>query len=333
MKRLDAIWYQTGVVTVLLLPLSWLYCVVVAIRRGLYRLGIFSRTRVSVPVIVVGNITVGGTGKTPLVIKLIEYLRTQGYRPGIISRGYGGWATRDSAKHEVISVTAESDPVVMGDEPVLLAQRCQCPIRISASRVSAAQRLLHETDCDIIVSDDGLQHYALERDVEIVVLDGKRRFGNGHCLPAGPLRERPSRLRNVDFVVCNGDATDVGDSVYAMQLNATEALQLTQTSKPRPISDFNDSTVHAVAGIGNPGRFYQQLREAGLQIIEHPFPDHHAFQSKDIDFSDDLPVLMTEKDAVKCRAFASQRHWFVPVTTQCDEILLESIVNKVKERI
>ena len=330
MKQLDAYWYQTGVITFLLLPLSWLFCSVVVIRRALYRIGVLSQTRVPVPVIVVGNINVGGTGKTPLVIKLVENLRAQGYHPGIISRGYGGWATRESAKHEVITVTADSDPAVMGDEPVLLAQRCRCPLRISASRVSAAQRLLNDTDCNVIISDDGLQHYALQRDVEIVVLDGERRLGNGHCLPAGPLREAAGRLRSVDFVVCNGEALQ---GEYAMQLQPGDACRVDDVTQSRPVASFGGSAVHALAGIGNPGRFFQQLREAGLEVTEHAFPDHYAYQPQDIIFKDDLPVLMTEKDAIKCHTFATARHWFVPVTTQCDEGLLAGIVKLLKDRV
>lgn len=328
MKRLDAYWYQTSTLTYVLMPLSWLFCVIVFLRRVLYRVGILSQTRMTVPVIVVGNVTVGGTGKTPLVIKLVEYLRLQGYRPGIISRGYGGRATHDSARHAVMTVTPDSDPAVMGDEPVLLAQHCQCPIRISASRVSAAQNLLHETHCNVIISDDGLQHYALKRDIEIVVLDGERRLGNGHCLPAGPLRETVRRLRSVDFVVNNGEPRQ---GEYVMQLQACDAVPVNGSSESRPLASFAGSPVHAVAGIGHPARFFRYLRQSGLEVIEHPFPDHYAYQWQDIEFADDLPVLMTEKDAVKCRTFASDWHWFVPVKTQCDESLLAAISERLKK--
>ena len=329
MKRLDAYWYQTHFITLVLLPLSWLFCAVVAVRRVLYRLGLLPSTRLPVPVIVVGNINVGGTGKTPLVVALVEYLRARGYRPGIISRGYGGQATREAPRHEAMMVSAGSDPAVMGDEPVLLVQRCQCPLFISASRVSAAQHLLQQTDCDVIISDDGLQHYALQRDIEIVVLDGERRLGNGHCLPAGPLRETPRRLRKVDFVVSNGEARS---GEYAMRLQLGDACRVNDVTHTRPLSSFKGSTVHAVAGIGNPARFFRQLCQAGLQLTEHPFPDHYAYQAQDIDFADPLPVLMTEKDAVKCRSFATDRHWFVPVTTQCDDKLLAAIVSLLKRR-
>jgi tetraacyldisaccharide 4'-kinase len=262
-----------------------------------------------------------------LVIKLVEYLQAQGYRPGIISRGYGGSAIRKMAKQDVMAVHADSDPAMMGDEPVLLAQRCQCPLYISASRVSAAQRLVHESDCNVIISDDGLQHYALQRDIEIVVLDGERRLGNGHCLPAGPLREGARRLRSVNFVVCNGEARN---GEYAMQLQLGDACRVNDASQQKPLSSFGDARVHAAAGIGNPARFFRQLQQAGLQVVEHPFADHYAYQAQDIKFADDLPVLMTEKDAVKCRSFADDRHWFVPVMTHCDEKLLVAIAGLLK---
>lgn len=339
MKRLDYYWYHPGAITWVLLPLSGLFCLLSGLRRILYRLSILKHHKLPVPVIVVGNITVGGTGKTPFVILLTKHLKQQGYRPGIISRGYGGHAfdnaatdkdatDKDATPRLTLAVTASSDPRQVGDEPVLVAQRCDCPVRISPNRVAAAQALLTETDCNVIISDDGLQHYALERDLEIVVIDNQRRFGNRHCLPAGPLREPVSRLKSVDYVVGNGGA-QAGET--RMQLTMSGVTAVNDPLKQRHLSDFNNQTVHAIAGIGNPRRFFSQLNESNIDTVNHAFADHHDFNAADIIFDDDLPVLMTEKDAVKCRAFAGPQHWFVPVTAECDGAMLNSICDRLKE--
>lgn len=260
------------------------------------------------PVIVVGNISVGGNGKTPLVIYLVERLRANGRAPGIVSRGYGGRANTPQA------VSPDSDPRQVGDEAVLLAGRCRCPVVVGKDRVAAAQALLLDYACDVVVADDGLQHYALARDIEIAVIDGQRRFGNGFCLPAGPLREPPRRLREVDWVVGNGSAK-AGEIL--MTLHAEHAHRLSEAKESRALRGFR-VPVHAIAGIGNPQRFFTTLREHGLTLYEHPFPDHHRFSAGDLDFGDDLPILMTEKDAVKCRPWASERCWYVPVCARLD---------------
>jgi tetraacyldisaccharide 4'-kinase len=304
-----------------LLPLSWLFRVIAAFRRWAYRSGLKKRVRLPVPVIIVGNISVGGTGKTPFVIWLVERLQQAGYRPGIITRGYGG-----QARTWPQAVTAISDPVQVGDEPVLLAQRCQCPIVAGPDRVLDAQQLLAQ-GCNVIISDDGLQHYRLQRDIEIVVIDGERRLGNGHCLPAGPLREPASRLQDVDFVIANGR---VQSEEVLMTLIQGQAYALQGQGSACNLQNFNKGQVHAVAGIGHPGRFFAQLRNRGLQVIEHPFPDHYPYKSVDLQFNDDLPVLMTEKDAVKYRPYATHAHWYVPVVAQLPAEFEHRLLTKLR---
>ncbi len=290
-------------------PLSGLFAAVVAGRHLFYRHGGWVRPA-PVPVVVVGNLTVGGSGKTPLVVYLVQRLRTSGYRPGIVSRGYGA-ACRVFPRQ----VHPGDDPRQVGDEPLLLAERCGCPVVIDPRRPRGVQRLV-DLGCSIVVADDGLQHYALARDVAIVVVDGVRRFGNGFCLPAGPLREPLKALGEADLVVANGPGKP---GEYAMALVGSKALAL-GAEAPAPEASWPTrplgpgwGEVHAVAGIGNPERFFHHLRRHGLAIIPHPFPDHHPFRPLDLAFGDQRPVLMTEKDAVKCRAFAGPHHWYVPV--------------------
>ncbi len=285
-------------------PLASVYCLAVRVRRSWWRRHV--PRPLSVPVIVVGNLTVGGTGKTPLVIRLLEVLREAGWRPGAISRGYGGRA-RDWPQW----VEADSDPKVVGDEPVLIARRSGCPMVVGPNRVAAAMALLQAGHCDCLVADDGLQHYRLPRTVEIVVVDGQRQFGNGWCLPAGPLREPLTRLQDVDWVVSNG-ATMAG--AIPMTLEGREVIDLTNSSHRQPLSVWRGQVVHAVAGIGNPGRFFATLAEAGLRTKRHPFPDHHRYRPNDLCFNDQIPLIMTEKDAVKCHQFALANAWYLPVT-------------------
>lgn len=321
---LDRYWYSNQPVSMLLAPLGWLYCAVSEARRWAYGAGLLPVSDVGVPVLVVGNVTVGGTGKTPLVIWLVERLRAAGWNPGVVSRGYGG-----RARSWPQAVAPDSDPQQVGDEPVLLARRCRCPISVGPNRVQAARNLVEQGGCDIIVADDGLQHFALARDLEIAVVDGGRRFGNGRCLPAGPLRERTRRLQDVDFVVSNGAAARLE---YAMQLQGDNAVGLKNPDERQALSAFVHRPVHAVAGIGNPRRFFSHLRRFGLQLIEHPFADHHQFSADDLTFKDGLPVLMTEKDAVKCGAFATARHWQVPVSAVLDPKLEGRVLDLLARR-
>lgn len=278
------------------------------VRRHLYRTGMLAVKRVSAPVIVVGNIAVGGTGKTPLVAWIARFLAESGYRPGIVCRGHGGRSTASPQQ-----VRPDSDPASVGDEAVVLARRAHCPVAAGRDRYQAAHALVEHGECDVVISDDGLQHLRLGRDIEIAVVDGVRRHGNRRFLPAGPLREPVSRMRSVHLVVAN-DGAQPGE--FEMRLNPWLAIKLTDKGARRRIESFGDEPVHAVCGIGHPNRFFRMLEDRGLRVVPHVFPDHHPFRAKDIEFDDDLPVLMTEKDAVKCQGFATARHWYVPVRAE-----------------
>ncbi|MBL1319923.1 MAG: tetraacyldisaccharide 4'-kinase [Methylophaga sp.] len=304
MKWLLTSWYQPHPIRWLLWPLSALYCSIIWCRKQAYHFGLFKQHKMSVPVIVVGNISVGGTGKTPCVTWLAKQLKQAGYRPGIISRGYGG---RSESYPQ--NVNSTSDPILVGDEPVIISRHTQCPMVVSPNRVEAAKFLLQQHNCNIIVSDDGLQHTKLGRDIEIVVVDHQRLFGNGLCLPAGPLREPLSRLKTVDFIVYNGGNANE----FNMQLSQSAAINLADNTLTKTFAEFSDQAVHAVAGIGNPKRFFNQLIENKLTVHPHPFSDHHYFQPADLDFGDDAQILMTEKDAVKCQTFATENMWFIPI--------------------
>ena len=320
MKRIDAYWYSQNLVAWLLLPLTAFYCLLVFVRRFFYRTQIFKSFELPVPVIVVGNISVGGTGKTPLLISLCELLKQQGYRPGIVSRGYGG---DFEGEHLVIK---DDEAKQTGDEPYLISRRTDCPIVVGRNRVAAAQLLLKESDCNIILSDDGLQHYRLGRDIEIAIIDRSRQFGNGFCLPSGPLRESVSRLNDVDFVVDH--VVDLDKECNSFALQFSDVINL-KTTEIKPVSHFHDVQVHAVAGIGHPSRFFNQLKNNGLDVIEHDFPDHYVFTQQDLMFNDDSPVLMTEKDAVKCQEFSGDNLWYVPVNAILSETFHQQFLSKV----
>jgi tetraacyldisaccharide 4'-kinase len=307
-RLLEAIWYKRHPLGLVLAPVGWCYAAAATVRRLLYRCAVLPSHRVGVPVVVVGNVSVGGTGKTPLVAWLARYLAQVGFQPGIVTRGYGGNATQWPQQ-----VRPDADPVVVGDEPVLLARRGGCPVAAGPDRVAAARALVAHQGCDLILSDDGLQHLALARDVEIVLVDGIRRHGNRRCLPAGPLRESLGRLRSVDMVVANGGAQR---GEFEMRLAPWNAVNLAEPSTTRALRDFPGGPVHAVCGIGHPERFFVMLEGLGLTVERHPFPDHHPFEPADLDFGDALPVLMTEKDAVKCQRFVDSRYWYVPVRAE-----------------
>jgi tetraacyldisaccharide 4'-kinase len=324
MQRLERYWHSLNPVSILLWPLGLLFGGAVMVRRLAYRWGLLKCFSAGVPVIVVGNITVGGSGKTPLVIRLVEVLRGAGYRPGIISRGYGG-----SAQDWPRQVGPDSDPQEVGDEPVLLARRCKCPVLVAPDRVAAALALLKDHNCDVILADDGLQHYRLARDIEIAVIDGNRRLGNGGCLPAGPLREPAQRLNSVDFIVSNGKA-ESGE--FLMTLAGERTINLADPSVTCALPGFRGELVHAVAGIGDPSRFFNYLGRRGLRLLEHPFPDHHPFTSTDLAFGDELPVLMTEKDAVKCQKLARDWFWYVPVEARLDPELERRLLAQLSYR-
>ena len=301
-------------------PLSALFGTFAALRRVLYRRGVLKSVGLPVPVIVVGNITAGVAGKTPLTISLFGALRARGFKPGVVSRGYGGLAIAPRL------LCAGDDPRIVGDEPLLIAQRTGAPVAVGRERPAAAKWLIG-AGVDVIVADDGLQHYALQRDLEICVIDGMRRFGNGCLLPAGPLREPVSRLHEADFVVCNGGMAMAGE--IPMRLVADEAVALRDQSQRKPLSSFAGQRVHAIAGIGDPARFFALLRGFGIDAIEHAFRDHHAYAASDLDFHGNLPLLMTEKDAVKCRGFAQEIWWAVPVHAQLPDAFIDSLIDRL----
>jgi tetraacyldisaccharide 4'-kinase len=330
-QRLTELWYRETPGPSLLQPLSWLYGAIVRCRHWLYKHGWLRVERAGKPVIVVGNLTVGGTGKTPLVAWLAGYLSNAGLRVGIVSRGYG----RSSQAPQV--VVGESDWREVGDEPLLLRRLTGCDTVVSRDRVAGARKLV-AMGVDVVIADDGLQHLRLARECEIVVIDGARGFGNGRLLPAGPLREPPSRLRESEIVVVNGAAEHASLSgplrqSFQMTLFGDDAHRLDGLAPPQPLEHFRGQRVHAVAGIGNPDRFFRNLRALGLAVIEHPFADHHPFAAADLTFDDELPVLMTEKDAVKCRSLATPRLWYVPVVARFSEPLGQQLLDRVVARL
>ena len=330
MRWLEPYWYRISPLHLVLWPLSLAFAALAASRRLLYRAGILAVTRLPVPVIVAGNISVGGTGKTPLVIWLAQLLRERGYHPGIVCRGYGGSAGTPQR------AIAGSDPGVVGDEAVLLARRCGCPVWTGARRAAAARALLAaHPECDAVISDDGLQYYALARDVEIAVIDGERGFGNGMLLPAGPLREPLQRLARVDALVVNGAALfpramlPSGSPTFEMTLGGRTFYDLLNPARQAEPEYFARQRIHAVAGIGNPRRFFNHLRELGISFTGHPFPDHHAFEAADLACADADAVLMTEKDAVKCERFGSEKFWALRIDAEVDLALGELILRKL----
>jgi tetraacyldisaccharide 4'-kinase len=320
-------WYKKSGWLYLLWPLALLFQFIASVRR-FYWLQIrrnSSADRLSgLPVIVVGNITAGGTGKTPFVIALGKMLQQSGMRVGVISRGYGG-----KAPHSPFRVTAESSPAQCGDEAVLIARNLQCPVLVDVQRSRALSVLAAGEECDVVISDDGLQHYAMVRAMEIAIIDGARGLGNRLCLPAGPLREPPSRLQQVDHVVINGGSCTpyqkLSKDCTVMQLrplywiNVRSAQRMELNALPSPAAGQPGPQMHAVAGIGNPQRFFSTLSSLGYDAVCHPFPDHHGFTAADLQFGDNVIVVMTEKDAVKCAAFAGENCWYLAIEAQLEQ--------------
>jgi tetraacyldisaccharide 4'-kinase len=331
-QRLTELWYRESAGFSWLQPFAGLYGLVTRLRRAAYSRGWLMTQRAGKPVIVVGNLTVGGTGKTPVVAWLAAKLSVSGMKVGIVSRGYGRSKSGPEAVH------AESAWQEVGDEPMLLWQQTGCDVVVARDRFAGAQKLV-ALGVDVIIADDGLQHLRLARDCEIVVIDGARGFGNGRLLPAGPLREPVSRIRHASLVVVNGApehaSLQAGEGKLSpaslqMSLAGGEAYRLDGLAAPQPLERFTGQRVHAVAGIGNPQRFFRYLRDYGLDVEEHPFPDHHPFTAADLTFGDTLPVLMTQKDAVRCRQLENARLWYVPVAARFSELqgreLLDSVV-------
>jgi tetraacyldisaccharide 4'-kinase len=324
-------WVRRGAVAWLLWPASLLFGAVVFFRRLFFKLRIFKSHKAGIPVIVVGNLVAGGSGKTPLVLRIVELLREHGWKPGIVSRGYlggaraagGSTAAEDGAPREA---NIASDPAEVGDEPILLARRSGCPVWVAPERSAACRALRKQhPECDVIVTDDGLQHYALARNIEICVVD-RRGFGNGFLMPAGPLREPPSRLSSVDAVVTHESTAVKG---YRMHLQGETLVRITDAHDARPAKSFAGQKVHAVAAIGDPQRFFLQLARFGMKPVPHPFPDHHPLRAEELEFGDGAPVVMTEKDAVKCKRFAQAHHWVFPVSASLDPAFERWLLEKL----
>jgi tetraacyldisaccharide 4'-kinase len=326
------------------MPLSWLFGVIVYIRKSFYQLGLFKSYSLNVPVIIVGNINVGGTGKTPFVIWLVEQLQLAGYKPGVISRGYGG------SNKAVKAVSYNSNPAEVGDEPVLIAKRTDCPMFVSANRVDAGLALLQaHPECNVIISDDGLQHYRLKRDIEIVLVNMQNLSNsNQSLLPAGSLREKINRLQIVDVIVdssVNLNATsasltliktlDLQAPIFNMQLQGNTFKSVANSHAEQTVDFFKDKPLVAIAGIGNPERFFNQLTNLGLQFEQKVFVDHYAFVAQDLVPFKNSTLLMTEKDAVKCQMFASGNAWYLPVsailTNDNDVMLITHILQKLRD--
>lgn len=315
---------------IVLIPISWLFGALVWVRKSLYQLGWLKSYRLPVPVIVVGNITVGGTGKTPFVIWLAEQLKREGYQPGIICRGYGGTVS------QVSEVTAHSNPFNLGDEPVLISKRTGCPVFVGVDRVAAGNSLLKiYPQCNIILSDDGLQHYRLQRDVEIALINSIDAFGNGQLLPAGPLRERKLRLQKVDAIVESGvgQLGEIGmPPIFNMQLDGENFHQI-NGAQQQQASFFEDKNLVAIAGIGKPSRFFKALSTLGLKFEQQAFPDHHAFTAQDLIPFREKTILMTEKDAVKCQPFVDENAWYLPVEAKIISHTNQSFIGLVLQRL
>jgi tetraacyldisaccharide 4'-kinase len=337
MRLIEKVWFNghaaKWLLVPLLLPLSALFWLLSAMRRLSFTLGLSKSTKVNKPVIVVGNIGVGGNGKTPMVIHLVELTRSLGLTPGVISRGYGG-----EAPHYPYLVTSTSTALEAGDEPILIQQRCQVAIAVGSDRIASAE-LLIEQGCDIIISDDGLQHYRLQRAIELIIVDGKRLFGNGLLLPAGPLREGQWRLPKSDLVIYNGETKDNVKQDFpslTMTLAATELCNL-KTGERINLPEFikANAKVNAMAGIGAPQRFFDTLTTNGVGLEkQQSFVDHHAFTLADFTaFDDNIPLLMTEKDAVKCRLFCKKNWWYLPVDAKFSQAEQRILRDKIKAAI
>lgn len=305
-------WKKKGFLAWVLFPFSLVFDGLTRLRYHCYRLKWCYAYRAPVPVIVVGNLSVGGTGKTPLVIALANYCLSQGLRVGIVSRGY-----KSLVKTYPYFLNEESTAALSGDEPLLIYRATQVPVVIDPNRARAVQTLLSRYTCDVIISDDGLQHYRLARDIEIAVLDGQRRYGNTWCLPAGPLRENLWRLNTVDFIISNGLAKT---NEILMQFVSDKVYQLNNRAMQKSLSSFSGQQAYALAGIGNPERFFLAIEQAGIQLMSRKkYSDHHHFTGHEFSFSENHPIFITEKDAVKCESFQLDNVWVVPVSVKLPE--------------
>jgi len=343
MKPMTYYWQSLNFVSLALAPISLLFCLLVFLRRILYRFGWFKSYHSKLPVIVVGNIYIGGNGKTPFVIWLAKQLQAAGYHPGIVSRGYGALEhSSDFPWPREVGVSENMQ--LYGDEPFLIHQATQCPVIIDPDRSRAVKKIENISDCDVIISDDGLQHYAMSRLLEINITDARRLYGNGLCLPAGPLRESRQRLKSVDYIVYNisqsklktvGEKADGREFTMDYEVNSLLPLDnqdsLDFDDHSMTLDDFKGKIVHAVAGIGEPDNFFRLLECYGLIVIKHPFADHFQYQEADLDFEPSYPIIMTEKDAVKCRAFSLSQCWYLPIKANIDHILADHIIGRLNK--
>ncbi|MCX7182227.1 MAG: tetraacyldisaccharide 4'-kinase [Candidatus Methylopumilus sp.] len=321
-ETLTKIHYSKSLVSLLLLPLSAVFLLISFIRKTLYQFNFLKSFKLKIPVIVVGNITSGGTGKTPLIIYLANELKKNGYRPGIISRGYG------SKTEGVMEVSQKSDVAEAGDEPMLIQKHTHLPVFVSKDRVLAAKALVKKyAKTDVILSDDGIQHYRLRRDLEVLVIDGTRKFGNGYLLPAGPLREFRSKLKTVDAIVCNHKK--VIDGSYLMKYKGHFLINL-KTNKKIHLNNLSLKNIHAIAGIGNPDRFFDYLKTFNIVFNSSAFQDHYKFSKKDFRDMNDKNIIMTEKDAVKCQQFSRNNFWYLPVIAEVDSKFTDVILKKLR---
>ncbi len=340
MKAITHYWQSINIVSISLLPISLLFCLLATFRRQLYRLSLLKSSRSKIPLIVVGNIYIGGNGKTPFVIELVKQLQKAGYTPAIVSRGYGALSEQECNLSWPRKVDLKQPPVFFGDEPYLIHYATQCPVVIDPQRSRAVDSIEQTTHCDVIISDDGLQHYAMSRFIEINITDACRLYGNGFCLPAGPLRESPKRLKSVDYIVynisqCSRDYTprDFPEKSFLMNYKLQELIPVSiapDTTQSITLATLKGKTIHAVAGIGDPQRFFKQLIELGANVIAHPFDDHHNYQASELSFGDEYLIIMTEKDAVKCQSLSLSNAWYLPIKASLDNLLVEQIVQKLK---
>jgi tetraacyldisaccharide 4'-kinase len=320
---IESIWYQPkGLAAYLLSPFSYVFIFIASIRKQLYKGNIIKSNAFNVPIIIVGNITVGGSGKTPLVIALANFFKSSGFNVGIVSRGYG--AAFDGAK----LLDDNSKAPEVGDEPLLIFQKAQVPVAVSKNRPLAVEKLIKEKKCNLIISDDGLQHYALQRDIEIAVIDGSRQLGNGFCLPAGPLREPASRLNSVDYIIENNSTKPASTKYIQMRILPDCFINLA-TNEKAALESFKGKTVHAYTGLGNPSKFFALLKSLGIEVKEHAFPDHYLFKEKDFLLDNQVIIMMTEKDAVKCKLFANEQFWCLPISAEIDGNFCSNLLQKV----
>ncbi|MDE0308884.1 MAG: tetraacyldisaccharide 4'-kinase [Acidiferrobacterales bacterium] len=318
-----SVWNSRNPVALLLWPVSLIYCAIVSLRRVAYASGLCPISRFSEPIIAVGNITVGGTGKTPFTIWLANYLSEYGFRPGVVSRGYGRRNISDT-----LMVRSDSNPDEVGDEPLVIAQRAQVPVAVAKKRSDAVRMLLERTDCDIFVCDDALQHHSLAVDLSIALVDAKARFGNGFCLPAGPLREPAGRLDSVALKLVKGAGRS---DENAMRYEIAQLVNVRDNGNRRTVEYLKGQRITAVAGIADPDSFFDMLLNLGVELTRVPFPDHHQFTERDFDSidQDNVTVVMTEKDAVKCRGFARDNWWYVAIDATVSDQFVVTLADKL----